>query len=441
MRYCGIGNDQKAFGKFRFIDLFAGLGGFHVALSRLGGVCVLASEWKTHLSELYHYNHGLKPFGDVSKIDVNSIPTHDVLAAGFPCQPFSKAGEQLGFSCTKQGALFFDVVKILSIKKPKYFILENVPNLLHHNEGKTWREIQEQLNGLGYNILAEKLSPHHFGIPQTRERVYIVGSTQSLESFRWPEACHGPTSIESVLDKFPLDAKPLSSQVIECIDVWDEFIKLLPKNCELPSFPLWSMEWGASYPFENETPHARVLSLGEKGLLGFCGSHGRALGRLRGLEARWNALPSHARTEQLQFPEWKKNYIRQNRQFYSKHKEVIDGWKAKILKFPSSLQKLEWNAKGGEKNIWSYVLQFRASGLRVKKRNKAPGLVAMTDTQVPIIGWERRYMTPKECARLQSLDVLSKLPDSPIKAFEALGNAVNAQVVELIASSLISCDE
>jgi len=102
------------------------------------------------------------------------------------------------------------------------------------------------------------------------------------------------------------------------------------------------------------------------------------------------------------------------------------------------LQKLEWKVKGGERNIWEYVLQFRASGVRVKRRTTAPSLIAMTDTQVPIIGWERRYMTPRECARLQSLEGLKQLPATPTKAFHALGNAVNSRVVEIVAKALLN---
>ncbi|HDT3627392.1 TPA: DNA cytosine methyltransferase, partial [Morganella morganii subsp. morganii] len=109
-----------------------------------------------------------------------------------------------------------------------------------------------------------------------------------------------------------------------------------------------------------------------------------------------------------------------------------------ILRFPSSLQKLEWNVHGEERDIWSYVLQFRASGVRVKRRTTAPSLIAMTDTQVPIIAWQKRYMTPRECAKLQCLDELNKLPESPTQAFQALGNAVNSKVVEWVANALLS---
>jgi len=422
---------------FRFADLFAGLGGFHLALERMGGECVFAVEWKEHLRDLYEENFGLRPEGDIKSVLPQGVPDHDVLTAGFPCQPFSKAGEQLGFECTEQGDLFFNVAAILRVKKPKYFILENVPNLLKHDEGRTWEKIQKTLSRIGYGIRAERFSPHDFGIPQVRERLYIVGSLRPLDSFTWPETSYKETSIDSVLDDTPPDARRLSAQVQECLEVWNEFIQSCPKKVKLPYFPVWSMEWGASYPYEATTPFALKKKYGVNGLKGFRGSHGTKIGYLRTLEDRWDALPSHARTEQRQFPKWKQGFIRQNREFYEANRKWIDPWLPKILKFPSSLQKLEWNIKGGKRDIWEHVIQFRASGVRIKRRTTAPSLIAMTDTQVPIIGWQKRYMTPRECARLQSLDSLKSLPKSTTQAFHALGNAVNSDVVEMVACALL----
>jgi DNA (cytosine-5)-methyltransferase 1 len=311
---------------------------------------------------------------------------------------------------------------------------------LKHDEGKTWKKIQKilGLDGLGYHIAATKLSPHNFGIPQIRERVYIVGSLKPLTSFSWPETTTVETSIDSVLDDHPADAKKLSPRVRDCLGVWDAFLKACPKSVTLPSFPLWSMEWGATYPFETETPYARKFFYGVDGLKGFKGSHGRKLGYFRDADDQWAALPSHARSEQMEFPKWKKDFIRQNRKFYEDNKSWIDPWLPSILEFPSSLQKFEWNIQGGEQDLWKYVLQFRASGVRVKRRTTAPSLIAMTDTQVPIIGWQKRYMTPRECARLQSLDELKELPDSPTQAFHALGNAVNSKVVERVVGALLA---
>ncbi len=434
------GNAQSS--GFRFVDLFCGLGGFHVALKALGGDCVYAAEWQEHLQDLYETNFGLRPAGDIRKVKPKDVPDHDVLTAGFPCQPFSKAGDQLGFECTEQGNLFFKLAAILREKKPKYFILENVPNLLKHDEGRTWQKIQDILGktakGVGYEIEAKRFSPHNFGIPQIRDRVYIVGSMESLNGFAWPVTSEVETSIDTVLGKNPPEAKQLSSQVKECLTVWNDFLKRSPVKVELPSFPLWSMEWGATYPFEDETPFALVKQFGSDGLLGFKGSQGVKLGHLRTLDERWYALPSHARTEQKQFPKWKKDFIRHNRRFYEDNKSWIEPWQEQILKFPSSLQKFEWNVKGGKRDIWQYVIQFRASGVRVKRRTTAPSLIAMTDTQVPIIAWEKRYMTPQECAKLQSLEGLKALPSTPTKAFHALGNAVNSSVVQRVAEALLS---
>ena len=250
---------------------------------------------------------------------------------------------------------------------------------------------------------AERFSPHNFGIPQIRERVYILGSLEPIANFQWPKTNDADTCIDSVLDDHPKDAKKLSGKVLECMSVWDEFLKACPKDVQLPSFPLWSMEWGSDLSLRRHDTIWLKDDYGIDGLLGFKGSHGVATGRSKSFNRRWESLPSHARTEQRDFPKWKKDFIRQNRQFYLDNASWIDPWLTKILKFPSSLQKLEWNVHGGERDIWKYVVQFRASGVRIKRRTTAPSLIAMTDTQVPIIAWQKRYMTPRECAKLQKL--------------------------------------
>ena len=417
----------------KFIDLFAGLGGFHIALSRLGHDCVFASEINEPLRSLYERNFQLLPKGDIKEIKASDIPRHDILCAGFPCQPFSKAGDQQGFSCPKWGNLFDHVMRIVRHHEPAFVILENVPNLERHDQGNTWTKIKSDLVSAGYDIQEKRLSPHQFGIPQIRERIFIVGRKGRLEGFAWPAEKKGlPLSINAVLDAQPLEARPIPKNIEKAIKVWQRFVKLFPKDEELPSFPIWSMEFGATYPYETSTPH----SIGIYRLAQFKGSHGVRLSKLPA-KLRANGLPAYAQTTEKRFPKWKVDFIRQNREFYKRHKKWIKPWLPQLLPFPSSYQKFEWNCKGEKRNVWDYVIQMRASGIRVKRPTTAPALVAMTTSQVPIIGWERRYMTARECARLQSFHELKHLPDGPTKAFKALGNAINADLVELIAQSLI----
>ena len=196
------------------------------------------------------------------------------------------------------------------------------------------------------------------------------------------------------------------------------------------------MEFDATYPFEHTTPHA----LGPEVLRGYTGCHGVKLSD-KNFEDPFDGLPSHGRTPQELFPSWKRHFIRANRAFYQKHKARLVDWMPKIQEFPASLQKFEWNCQGEPRDVWKLVIQFRASGVRVKRPDTSPSLVAMTTTQVPIIGWERRYMTARECSRLQSLDSLEHLPETETRAFKALGNAVNAKLVEFIAGRLIPSDD
>ncbi len=417
----------------RFIDLFAGLGGFHLALKRLGHTCVFASEIDPVLQDVYEANYGIRPQGDILSVPIKFIPKHDILCAGSPCQPFSKAGEQEGLDCPKWGNLLGHVLKIARAHQPKFLLLENVPNLKRHNSGETWLDLERQFEKVGYKISSAYLSPHEFGIPQIRERLFIVGSLDGLANFKWPSP---PKNVEpdlnSILDRNPKDARPLSPTVLSCMEVWQKFIKKYPKEIELPSFPIWSMEFKATYPYEGLSPWATPRTE----LLKYRGCHGENL-RIYNRNTILKALPSHGQTPQKEFPTWKKTFIRQNRELYAENRGWIDEWMPSILDFPSSLQKFEWNCKGEERDIWKYVIQFRASGVRVKRPTTAPSLIAMTTTQVPILAWEKRYMTVRECARLQSMESLKHFPQVPTRAFKALGNGINAKLMELIAKELM----
>jgi DNA (cytosine-5)-methyltransferase 1 len=201
------------------------------------------------------------------------------------------------------------------------------------------------------------------------------------------------------------------------------------------------MEFGATYRYQRTTPWASEA----KSLRIYRGSHGVPLSQATTKEQIFSLLPSHARTAQRRFPNWKIGFIHKNREFYERHKYWLDQWMEKIREFPSSFQKLEWNCQEKDprsevRQIRDYVLQIRASGVRVKRKTTAPSLVAMTATQVPIIGWESRYMTPLECKRLQSMDEL-ELPEQATRAYAALGNAVNVQVAQLVAEALLKAGE
>ena len=421
----------------RFIDLFAGLGGFHLALKNLGHECVFASEIDEKLRTTYFKNFGMKPAGDIREVALESIQEHDILCAGFPCQPFSKARDHSGPGDPELSDLYLQILRVIQHHRPKFLVLENVPDFQSHNDGQTWERLKNLLRREGYQVSLEKLSPDEFEIPQIRKRIYIVGSLGSLSHFRWPEKSENTLTIDSVLDRNPADARRIPERIDRCLSIWQEFLDLVPRHEKIP-LPLWSMEFGATYPYEDSTPWATDAETLRKQR----GSHGSSLRRETSKGEMLALLPSHARTQQERFPDWKVRFIGKNREFYSRHRGWLDEWMEKIKEFPSSFQKFEWNCQERDpleenRQIREYVIQTRASGVRVKRKTTAPSLVAMTATQVPIIGWESRYMTHKECKRLQSMEEL-ELPSGNTRAYSALGNAVNVKVAQLVAEALLS---
>lgn len=185
--------------QLKFIDLFAGIGGFRIAFERVGAKCVFTSEWDKGCQDTYEANFGVRPYGDITKIKIEDIPDHDILTGGFPCQAFSIIGERAGFADTR-GTLFFDVERILAAKRPRAFFLENVKQLVSHDDGKTFQIILDRLRKLGYYVHFKVLNGLDFGVPQKRERIMIVGFLENYP-FKFPNRGEGSfLKLENILE-------------------------------------------------------------------------------------------------------------------------------------------------------------------------------------------------------------------------------------------------
>jgi len=385
--------------KFKFIDLFAGIGGFHVAMSNLGGECVLASEIDKFAIESYLENYGVNSDNDVTKINPKEIEPYNVLCAGFPCQPFSKAGSQLGFTDEIKGTLFFEIVRLLQETKPEYLILENVRNLYGHDKGNTYRVIMKTLDEIGYvvNQTPIIMSPHQLGIPQLRERVYILGIRKDLGvkniEVDLPNGKKQDLSIytSNILENDNVDKKYLISDYeVMVLNAWDEFYTGIKEK--IIGFPIWSYEFKETYDIS-------------------------------------------------EFPKWKQDFCRKNRELYNNNKEFIDSWLSKyknLEDFTPTDRKFEWQAGTTIDTIWDGLIQFRPSGIRVKRPDSFPALVAMV--QIPIIGKLRRRLTPREAARLQSFPDSFKPNSNDKQAYKQFGNAVNVICVEYLGKQLFDLD-
>jgi len=410
---------------FRYIDLFAGIGGFHAALSGLGGECVYAVEIDPRAAAIYERNWGINPLGDITK-DVSdkvmNVPAHDVLVAGFPCQPFSKSGAQRGMEETR-GTLYWNILQIIRKHKPAFVLLENVRNLAGPRHAHEWKVIVETLRAENYRVCdtpavfsPHLLPPEQGGTPQVRERVFITAvrddSKNAILIADRPIVDNKPIgkwdpqswNLESDL---PLDDKPndpsclLSESEMLWIDAWNEFVVGMweeRNGKRLPGFPLWADAWQL-------TSELRI----PKGT-----------------------------------PAWKEDFLRKNAAFYTEHKKFLDKWtkKWKVYSdaFPASRRKLEWQAQDTP-TLWDTVMHFRPSGIRAKRATYLPALVAITQTS--IIGSKKRRLSPREAARLQGLPDWFSFEDQPASAtYRQLGNGVNVGVVwHVIRESVITNED
>lgn len=386
--------------QFTFVDLFCGIGGFHQALSELGGKCLYACDIDADCRKTYERNYGIKPDGDITQVEAKDIPLHDVLCAGFPCQAFSKAGSRLGFKDKTKGTLFFDIMRILDYHHPKYALLENVRNLASHDHGNTWKVIHDALDNAGYNVIDEPVifSPHYIGVPQHRERVFIMCVRKdigSLPPFYFNINKIPTCSIDDILlndDEIDdLGQYKLREDQIEWIDLWNEFIQNI-KCDKLPGFPVWADS---------------LCSLEDNHLV-----------------KDWENLPK-----------WEKNFIIKNNELWKDNKDFIAYWLPKAQKnknFFGAKAKLEWQAgKTDKPNLWEHIMQIRPSGLRVKPGTYFPALVAITQTS--IVGKKKRFLTPRECARLQSFPDTFQYDDKNAQAYKQFGNSINVDLVKFFA--------
>lgn len=416
----------------RFVDLFCGIGGFHAALHEKHE-CVFACDIDEDCRKVYEDQFEISVFGDIREW-TEEIDDHEILCAGFPCQPFSKSGKQLGFRDKIRGTLFGDISKIIELKRPDFVLLENVANLKTHDDGKTLKTIISTLQELGYFVRSKVLSPHEYGIPHHRPRIFIIGINKSkinnYKSFRFPKRsvlsqnnCH----VDSLFDIGSEGAITAIEQ--EVIDHWTEFMNNLPLGVTPPS-PTWSMEFGRKYKLEDIHP---VSKLTKERLCEELAYEGIVAKRWWTKDRILQIFPPYIRKMRGEMPKWKRQFILRNRNFWDKYgaSNKFEAWLEKTRTFNDTQQKFEWHVgQVDEPDLMNYMIHTRPSGIRVSKMNWIPSLVAIA--QIPIIGpWGRR-LSPREAANAQSFGEDFVLHPKDSVAFRQLGNSVNVELVRKI---------
>lgn len=403
----------------KFADLFAGIGGFHYALKSINknATPVLVSEIDPHAIKSYANNHkypenrikNIRFYtenGEVGMKSLQQVDDFDILMGGFPCQAFSTAGNKKGFLDTTRGTLFFDVAKMLEIKKPKYFLLENVKHLATHDNGKTWITIRETLKELGYLVPEQPilLSPDEMGVAmQIRHRVFIPGILSSKtdlkefpkENFKFDKV--EKHKVKRIAFDQNIDPETIikDPKILQALEAWGEFIKNV------------------------ERPFGRTLPV------------------------VWLDYMNNKKVDFKGMPDWKIKYIRDMKTLYDDNKEFIDAWmeKHKTDKWQKRERKLEWQAGKDARDYKKTFVQLRQSGFRFKKQDVFPTLVAMVQTSLffdtKINGW--RYLSRNEVRQLQSFPKTFKFDSvNSYQTYKQFGNSVNVEVVKAVLNKLLS---